>query len=134
MLNLDPEYDGSIQMEFSNRPFVSKGMEAVFAWLNAKYANNIPLAPETEATALLTLYCGLNASPYDHEFRATIGDKPYYLFDRLPASKLRTRLMAHVALRDNDTELLEATKSAIAAWDNTQLMQEDKYLIELLSE
>jgi hypothetical protein len=41
--------------------------------------------------------------------------------------------MAHVALRDNDTELLEATKSAIAAWDNTQLTQEDKYLTELLS-
>ena len=97
-------------------------------------SNNIPLAPDTEATALLTIYCGLNASPYDHEFRATIGDKPYYLFDRLPASKLRTRLMAHVALRDNDTELLEATKSAIAVWDNTKLMQEDKYLIELLSE
>jgi hypothetical protein len=42
--------------------------------------------------------------------------------------------MAHVALRDNDTELLDSAKTAIAAWDNTQLTQEDKYLIKLLSE
>ena len=134
MLNLDPEYDGTVQMDSRNWAFVSKCGKAVFAWLNAKYGNNIPMEPETEATALLTLYCGMNTSPYDHEFCTTIGDKPYYLIDRLPASKLRTHLMAHVALRDKDTELLGSAKAAIAAWDNAQLTQEDKYLIELLSE
>lgn len=134
MLNLDPEYDGTVQMDCRNWSFVSKCGKAVFAWLNAKYANNIPMAPEVEATALLTLYCGMNTSPYDHEFCATIGDKPYYLFDRLPASKLKTHLIAHVALRDDESELLDSAKTAIAAWDNTQMTQEDKYLIELLSE
>ena len=134
MLNLDPEYDGTVQTDFRNWAFVSKCVQAVYAWLSAKYANNIPMTPETEATALLTIYCGMNTSPYDHELTATIGDKPYSLFDCLPASKLRTHLMAHVALRDDDSELLDSTKSAITAWDNTQLTQEDKYLIELQSE
>lgn len=134
MLSLDPEYDGTVQMDSCNWAFVSKGVKAVFAWLNAKYTNNIPMVPEVEATALLTIYCGMNTSPYDHELNATIEDKPYSLFDRLPASKLRTHLMAHVALRDDDSELLDTAKAAIAAWDNTQLTQEDKYLIELLSE
>ena len=134
MLNLDPEYDGTVQTDCRNWAFVSKGVQVVYAWLNAKYANNIPMAPETEATALLTNYCGMNTSPYDHELSATIGDKPYSLFDRLPASKIRTHLMAHVALRDDDSELMASAKAAIAAWDNTQLTQEDKYLIELLSE
>ena len=92
------------------------------------------MAPEVEATALLTLYCGMNTSPYDHELSATIGDKPYSLFDRLPASKLKTHLMAHVALRDDDPVLLASAKTAITAWDSTQLTQEDKYLTELLSE
>ena len=41
--------------------------------------------------------------------------------------------MAHVALCDDDAELLDSAKAAINAWDNTQLTQEDKYLIELLS-
>ena len=134
MLNLDPEYDGTVQMDSRNWSFVSKGVKAVFTWLNAKYANNIPLAPDTEATALLTLYCGMNTSPYDHELSATIGDKPYSLFDRLPASKLRTHLMAHVALRNDDPVLLASAKTAITTWNSTQLTQEDKYLNELLSE
>ena len=134
MLNLDPEYDGTVQTDCRNWAFVSKCVKTIFAWLNAKYTNNIPMASATEATALLTLYCGMNTSPYDHELSATIGDKPYSLFDRLPASKFRTHLMAHVALRDDDSELMASAKAAIAAWDNTQLTQEDKYLIELLSE
>jgi len=134
MLNLDPEYDGTVQMDSRNWAFVSKGVKAVFTWLNAKYANNIPMALDTEATALLTLYCGMNTSPYDHELSATIGDKPYSLFDRLPASKLKTHLMAHVALRDDDPVLLASAKTAITTWNSTQLTQEDKYLNELLSE
>ena len=134
MLNLDPEYDGTVQMDSRNWSFVSKGVKAVFTWLNAKYANDIPLASATEATALLTIYCGMNTSPYDHELSATIGDKPYSLFDRLPASKLKTHLMAHVALRDDDPELLASAKTAITTWNSTQLTQEDKYLNELLSE
>ena len=134
MLHLDPECDGTVQMEFRNWAFVSKCVKAVFAWLNAKYTNNIPMAPETEATALLTIYCGMNTSPYDHELSATVGDKPYSLFDRLPVSRLKTHLMAHVALRDDDSELLDSAKAAIAACDSTELSQEDQYLIELLSE
>ena len=134
MLNLDPEYDGSIQMEFCNWAFVSKCVKRGFAWLNAKYANDIPMEPETEATALLTIYCGMNTSPYDHELSATIGDKPYSLFDRLPASKLKTHLMAHVALRDDDPVLLASAKTASTTWNSTQLTLEDKYLNELLSE
>lgn len=92
------------------------------------------MAPETEATALLTIYCGMNTSLYDHELSATIGDKPYSLFDRLPVSRLKTHLMAHVALSDDDSELLDSAKAAIAACDSTELSQEDQYLIELLSE
>ena len=131
MLDLDPEDDGTVQMDVCNRAFASKGVKAVYAWLNAKYANHIPLAPEAEATALLTIYCGMTISPYDHELSAAIGDKSYSLFDRLPASKLIVHLMAHVALRDGDPDLLAAAKASIAAWDSTQLTQEDKYLIEL---
>ena len=134
MLDMDPEYDGSIQMEFSNWAFVSKCVKAVFAWLNAKYANNILLESGAEATALLTIYCGMNTSPYDHELSAAIGDKPYRLYDRLPASKLRTHLMAHVALRDNNSEFLDSAKTAIATWDKSQLTQEDQYLVELQCE
>ena len=134
MLNLDPEFDGSIQMEFSNWAFVSKCVKALFAWLNAKYANNILLESGAEATALLTIYCGMNTSPYDHELSAAIGDKPYRLYDRLPASKLRTHLMAHVALRDDNSEILDSAKAAIATWDKSQLTQEDEYLVELQCE
>ena len=83
-------------MDFRNWAFVSKCVKAVFAWLNAKYSNNIPLAPKAEATALLTIYCGMNTSPYDHELSATIGDKPYRLFDSLHASKLRAHLTLKV--------------------------------------
>ena len=133
MLDLDPEFDGTVEKENRNWAFVSKGMQAVFAWLNAKYANHIPVESEAEATALLSLYCGMNVSPYNHEFLATVGDKPYGLFDRLPASKLKTHLMAQVALRDRDLELLDSAKAAINAWDSTQLTQEDKYLVELQS-
>lgn len=134
MLNLDPEYDGTVQMEFRNWAFVSKCVKAVFAWLNAKYTNNIQMAPETEATALLTIYCGMNTSPYDHELSATVGDKHYSLFDRIPVSRLKTHLMAHVALCDDDSELLDSAKATITALDSTELTQEDQFLIELLSE
>lgn len=131
MLNLDPEYDGTVQMEIRNWTFVSKCVRTVFAWLNAKYANNILLSPKAEATALLTIYCGMNTSPCDHQIICDLEEKAFGLLDRLPDSKLRTHLTAQVGNSHNDAELIKAANADIATWDQTQLTQEDQYLVEL---
>ena len=133
MLDLDPENDSSVQMQMQNWAFASECVHSLYAWLSSKYANNITLAPEVEATALLTIYCGLNIGPYSHHLFAHVEEKAYDLLDRLPASKLRTHLAAHVAMRNEDAELTEEANADIANWDKTQMSQEDMYLVELQS-
>ena len=127
---LDPEDDQTIQTEVQNWTFLSEGIHSLYAWLNSKYTNGIELKPEEEATILLTIYCGINAGPYDHEYIAHIQERAFDLLDRLPASKLRPHLMAQVATSYDDSELAEAVNAAIATWDKSQLTQEDKYLIQ----
>ena len=131
MLDLDPEDDHSVQTQALKSAFVDKGVGNLIKWLQSKYANHTMLEPEVEATALLTIYCGMNTSPYGQQLVADIEENAYNLTDQLPASKLRTRLMAHIAMYDENPELTESSIADIAAWDKSQLTQEDLYLTAL---
>ena len=132
MLFLDPENDGSIQTQVQNWTFASKGVRTIYAWLDAKYTDGIGLQPEEEATALLTLYCGINAGPYDQDCLACIEDRAYDLLERLPASRLKTHLMAQIATANEDPDLQQSVAASLSAWPPATLTQEDKYLLELM--
>lgn len=134
MLFLDPEDDSSVQMDCQNKAFAAQCVRRVYEWLAAKYANHIDLQPEDEANALLTICCGINFSFYATQYREQTMTKACNLLNRLPDSKLKTHLLAHITFGDDDPETIEAVNSAIATWDNTQLTQEDQYLIELLGD
>ena len=133
MLFLDPEDDGSIQTDRQNRAFAAQCVQAVYAWLDAKYANHLELQPEAEAVALLTIYCGINYSGYAQHCLSDVEEWAYDLLDRLPASRLKTRLMCQMVISNEDPDLADAINADIATWDTTQLTDEDKYLKELLN-
>ena len=101
MLDLDPEDNNSVQVQ--NWAFASECVHRLYTWISSQYANNITLAPEAEAAALLTICCSMNTDSYGHHLFAHIGEKAYDLLDRLSASKLRTHLVAHVAMRNDRT-------------------------------
>ena len=132
MLFLDPENDGSVQTQVQNWTFASKGVRSLYAWLDAKYANSIQLKPEEEAIALLSLYCGINAGPYDQNYLTYIEDRAYDLLDRLSASKSKTHLMAQIATANEDPDLQQSVAASLSTWDKSHLTQEDKYLLELM--
>ena len=133
MLFLDPEDDSTIQMERRNMVFAAECVRRVYEWLDAKYANHIDLQPEVEANALLTIYCGINYSGYAQHCLSDVEEWAYDLLDRLPASRLKTRLMCQMVISNEDPDLADAVNADIATWDTTQLTDEDKYLKELLN-
>ena len=133
MLSLDPEYDGSIQEQHQNNRFLSECIQRIHNWLRAKYDNHINIDPQTEASALLTLYCGINTAIDTFPSLPNIEEKAYDLLDNLPDSKLKIHLMAQIALNNEDPDLTDTVQSDITTWDQSHLTQEDTLLIELLS-
>lgn len=139
MLFIDPDYDGSVQEMRQNNTFLTECLHRIYAWLHAKYENHISIDAEQETTALLTLYCGINTTINTSPFLPEIEEKAYTLLDRLPSSKLKTHLMAQVALNNQDPDLQDAAIASLAfhaspVENTTFLTQEDPYLTELLSD
>ena len=133
MLFIDPESDGSIQEWSENNRFMSECIRRIHAWLRAKDENHIGIDDETLVLALLTLYCGINTTSNPFTSLLEIEERAYDLFDRLPASKQKTHLMAQVAANNEDPELMAAVHADIATWAEAQLSQEDKYLMEFVA-
>ena len=131
MLDLDPEDDHTVQTQAQNDEFIAKGIRNLLAWLNSKYSNNIHLTTEVEATALLTIYCGMNAGSCDYQFIVDLEENVYGLLDRLQDSHFRTHLMAQVGYCNNNSDFIKIVNEDIASWDKSQLTQEDLYLVEL---
>ncbi len=128
MLFIDPDYDGSVQELKQNNIFLTECLHRIYAWLHAKYENHISINAEKETSALLSLYCGINAAINTFPSLDEMETKAYTLLDRLPNSKLKTHLMAQVALNNQDPDLMEAAYTDISTWDKSLLTQEDKYL------
>ena len=132
MADLDPEDDHTIQTQEQNGRFATEGVRKVFEWLHAKYVNDVKLLPEEEATALLTIYCGMNTGLCDPPFLADIEAPTYRLLAHLPASKLRTHLMAQAGYYHDNADLIKTAHAALATWPPSQLTPEDQYLQELV--
>ena len=132
MLLLDPGRDGSIQTESKHHAEVAACVRQIHAWLDTQYTDQTPIDDQTEAWALLTLYCGVNTTTDTTIPLLEIEERAYELLDRLPPSKLKTHLMAQISVSNEDPDLMDAVQSDIASWSPSRLTQEDHYLQSLL--
>jgi hypothetical protein len=132
--------DAPTTQDFAEQQHImDKANEAIAHWFDAKRLYNIPIPVEKEAEALLTRLASANSAMREYGFYERYITRSYTLLPLLPASSLKTRLMAHLAWYCNDAALMRQVRAAfsndnITPDDRFVLSPDDRFVLSLLRE